>query len=696
MGKSLRKSLKLKVKMGILVGVSIVLSAIAVELVCLKLFKSQFKDSVVENLETTEQGVTNTLSDWRDILEYAVVALAGRPNFIQGIEEKDVDLVSMLAQEKKDIVGMDIMIVTDESGMVLCGASYGEDLMSTAVVKDILKDGLEVAHTFESSRVFGYSMLVGTTIKNESGEVIGSLISGYDFSQQNFVEKMKGIYKVDLTVFEEDLRVSTTLRDEAGNLVVGSRLNNQSISDHVLVNGEIYHEDTELYGTDYVNMFFPLKTEYGTITGMLSVLADLDAVGEVIKHAVNITILFLIGLCLVLCVLSGMIIVKLLKPLGHVKNTLNDISSGDADLTQRIPVETHDEIGEVVVGFNTFSEKLQNIISHMKDSKDNLEYTGARMEETSQDTASAITEILANIESIHHQIEQNKSSVDSTAGAVDEISSNIASLNHMIENQSSGVTEASAAVEEMIGNIRSVNHSMEKMGKSFNDLGNHAQAGFSKLEVVSSRVQEIEGQSQMLLEANLAIANIASQTNLLAMNAAIEAAHAGDAGKGFAVVADEIRKLSETSTAQSKKIGEQLNSIKEAIGNVVNASTESSQVFALVQDELKQTDQLVMQMRAAMEEQNEGSRQITEALKLMNDSTVEVRDASAEMNEGNAVILKEVHLLQDSTISMKQSMDEMHIGAQKINQTGVTLTEVVQKVKGSIDKMGSQIDQFKV
>ena len=144
------------------------------------------------------------------------------------------------------------------------------------------------------------------------------------------------------------------------------------------------------------------------------------------------------------------------------------------------------------------------------------------------------------------------------------------------------------------------------MAASFDDLSANAQTGFSKQQDVNDRIKQIENQSEMLHEANLAISSIAEQTNLLAMNAAIEAAHAGEAGKGFSVVADEIRKLSETSSAQSKTIGEQLNSIQESITEVVSASTEASDAFSAVSNKIKETDQIVMQIKAAMEEQNSG------------------------------------------------------------------------------------------
>jgi len=395
-------------------------------------------------------------------------------------------------------------------------------------------------------------------------------------------------------------------------------------------------------------------------------------------------------------IIISILIRLLIKPLKTVKASVETIATGNADLTQRIPDATNDEIGDVVRGFNAFVEKLHGIVTSLQDSKNNLMTVDTDLQSSTQDTSASITEIIANIESVNNQILSQANSVHETAGAVNQISSNIDSLERMIETQASSVTEASAAVEEMIGNINSVSNSITKMIDAFATLQKHSSEGFATQNNANEKIMRIDEQSKMLQDANTAIASIAEQTNLLAMNAAIEAAHAGEAGKGFAVVADEIRKLSETSTDQSKTIGSELQKISETIQDVVQVSSETNTAFTSIERSIAETSQIMEQIKGAMEEQQIGSKQIIEALRSMNNSTSEVHSASAEMTEGNKHILTEIQKLQDATDTIKGSIEEMHTGAERINQTGAALSDISGKVAENIKHIGSEIDLFKV
>ena len=386
----------------------------------------------------------------------------------------------------------------------------------------------------------------------------------------------------------------------------------------------------------------------------------------------------------------------LVKPLLSVKKSITTIATGNADLTQRIPQASNDEIGDVVSGFNVFVEKLQGIVKNLLESKNYLECVDEDLQSSTQDTSASIIQIISNIESVNGQIMSQSNSVQETVGAVNEISSNIESLERMIENHSACVTQASAAVEQMIGNINSVNTSVGKMIESFNLLQQNSAFGINAQNNANEKISMIEQQSKMLQDANTAIASIAEQTNLLAMNAAIEAAHAGEAGKGFSVVADEIRKLSETSTNQSKTIGAELNKIQDTIKEVVSVSSETNTAFSAVSQSISETSEIIQQIKGAMEEQQVGSKQIIQALQTMNNSTSEVKMASEEMTIGNKEILTEIEKLQSATDMIKGSVTEMHEGAKRINENGAALTEISGKVTESIKKISDEIVLFKV
>ena len=688
-----RKAVSLKAKLiGMIIGASFVAVAVTAT-VSLTVFDNGLMDQTKEELTHTTDGVEWIIHDWLDTLIGYGEMLASTDHIKGYLDGTYKDDPNVYLKEKAEICGLDLLAITDTSGTVTAGYDVNPGFISTlSAVKSALAG--KSAYAYDAYGSIDYGIIsVAPVIKN--GKVLGTVVAAYDLASMasdGYVSIVRDHHSVECTVFKGKIRTATTL----GLHMIGTELTNDAIVQEVLYGGNQYVGGNTISGIDYYTTYTPLVCSDGLITGMIFVAKSI----QVIEHVKNRTlaiVLPVVSIVILILAIAGFFFVRwIMKRINNVTVFLADLASGDADLTKRCALYVRDEIGQLIINFDLFMDKLHDIVKNLKDSKSELGVSGDNLDAGTEDTSSSITEIIANIDSIHTQITNQDKSVRETSDSVQHISNAIVDLDALIEDQSSSVTQASAAVEEMIGNINSVNKSVEKMSESFKSLEDNAEIGFSKQEDVNERIRQIEGQSEMLQEANTAISSIAEQTNLLAMNAAIEAAHAGEAGKGFAVVADEIRKLSETSSEQSNKIGEQLNKIMLSITEVVTSSDAASTALNEVSNRIKETDELVIQIHAAMEEQNEGSKQIMEALRHLNTSTSEVRNSSQEMSGRNTQIVRDMGILSESTDMMNTSMDEMSVGARKINETGATLSEISRQVKTSIAKIGAQIDLFKV
>ena len=386
----------------------------------------------------------------------------------------------------------------------------------------------------------------------------------------------------------------------------------------------------------------------------------------------------------------------MVKPLQTVLAALKNIAQGEGDLTVRLPVHGNDEISDLAEYFNQTIAKIGSAIKNVDANSNVMQSIGDELSSSMTETASALNEISANIDGVKEQAMTQAASVTETAGTVEEIIRTIETLNGSIENQSASVVQSSASVEEMVANIASITQSLEKSDGMVKQLAAATSEGKTTLQTSNAVTQKIAEASGGLLEASNVIQNIASQTNLLAMNAAIEAAHAGEAGKGFAVVADEIRKLAEEAGAQGKAITDTLKKLSDEITGLSGASQTVEAKFNAIFQLSENVRAMSAQLTAAMREQENGSREVLAAIKTISAVTAEVKNGSEEMLVGGKGVANEMRKLDKLTAVIKDSMNEMSAGVQQINRAVQEVNDLARKNKDSIEGLAEEVGKFRV
>jgi len=642
----------------------------------------------------------------------------------QGLDNRDYRVLPGF-QEFKDLLdyssresGLDLVFAgtVNSSGLILgrdVALAQGFDVRSRDYFQSAVNNPGEsvISEPRVSAEVSDQPIIVVTAARAVTTS------QGVPFGSLNFNYRMNQLIDI-MRPLREEFGVEITLYDRVGNYLLWKEYEDREYfyDPQNQVSLELYFEEMGLQGDVQRNLLLALdqtqgvtfaaqdqgedvlvqsvdipQTRWGLMVSIPRARIINEVIGSILPPILIFVLLFILFQFLVFFLVSTMMI----KPLVKLKVSLDQLAQADADLTQRIDLSTKDEIGQVATSFNSFVGKLQGLMKDVKGVIEGTDRIKSDVASNTEETSTSVEQISANLESIGKQIELLDQSISENVSAIEEITSNISSMDDQIINQSSMVEESTAAITQMMASLKNVSGIAELKKKSTVALAMNSAKGRGRIEETARTFKDVVEQINQIQEMASTINSIASQTNLLSMNAAIEAAHAGESGKGFAVVAEEIRKLADSAGQSSQSITALIKKITEAVAETDKNVAQTNQTFEEINKEVSDTVNAFAEIEQSVSELNVGGQQILLSSNEINQVTNHIRSGSAEIKTGTKNMLSTSNQIQDVSKRVSGGMLEARTGASEIVKSMQIMVDSVHSLAKIVQELKDHFGQFR-
>ena len=644
-------SLGLKISL----AVSILIAAIIVLVVLIVSIQTEALISSLTESEarTANQTFSKALQDYEDAAAFRAQLISFSADLIDGMVDGNFLLVDRALSRNGE--GFDEIIVTDMSGTVIRRSNsdkQGDSIIYQKSIAAALATD-QIQSTIEVGADGGLFVRGAAPVKDKFGNLIGVVSCSHDLSLPKYVDEIQRLTNCEVSIFHGDERISTTILDDQGERVVGTRMFPE-VAETVLERGEVYSARIILYGMDYESNYSPLVID-GEILGALSVGVHIEdtltAQAALIRWVIMAAVLA--GVCGVVFVfVTSMSLVG--RPLKKIAAFAKKIAAGELGISSEtestIDVHSHDEVGSLARDLEQSYNQLRGYIGEIKEKMQGLA-EGDLTTESVYDFNGDFTLIKVSINEIIGNLNRTMTEINVVSTQVAEGSAQIASgsgtLAQGTANQAAAIEELSASIVVMSEKIKSTADLANNSAELAKTMQANAESGSAQMNEMMSAVDEISEASINIRQVIKTIDDIAFQTNILALNASIEAARAGVHGKGFAVVAEEVRNLAVKSAESAKNTGALIaNSIEKAeLGARIASETKESisEIIGGIDESSRIAGEIAMssgEQAYGIEQINKGIDQVSQVVMQNSITARDSADSSAKMSEQSSLLKK--------------------------------------------------------